>query len=200
MVNKKTTPVEVELNQLSKLKTHNDSCTAANDPIAPRDDNTSLATTMTATTTTTARASPSPEPDNKKKSFIDKVPFKKSWLLWWNSEEWWSCWIGLIFFGCIASAVKHNIPSPQFLPWETNPFSTFAANGNYGLIVICFCMGALLWLAMAATKAPNWRKFPAGYAVVFFIALISKMLASNGKKAHKHPIILCILTHIFFSF
>ncbi|KAI7895033.1 uncharacterized protein EV154DRAFT_496750 [Mucor mucedo] len=40
-------------------------------------------------------------------------------------------------------------------------------------------MGLLLWLAMAATNSPNWRKFPLGYSVVFFIALISKMLASN---------------------
>lgn len=110
----------------------------------------------------------------------NRFKFKKSWLLWWNSEEWWSCWIGLIFFGCIASAVKHDIPSPEFIPWEKNPFSTFGTVGNYGLLVICVAMGLLLWLAMAATNAPNWKKFPLGYSVVFFIALISKMLASNG--------------------
>ncbi|CAO3668627.1 hypothetical protein G6F70_007617 [Rhizopus microsporus] len=103
----------------------------------------------------------------------------KSWLLWWNSEEWWPCWIGLIFFGCITSAVKHNIPSPKFLPWEKNPFLTFATPGNYGLLVICVMMGVLLWLSMAATRARNWKKFPLGYSVVFIIALISKMLASN---------------------
>jgi hypothetical protein len=101
--------------------------------------------------------------------------------MWWNSEEWWSCWIGLIFFGCIASAVKHDIPSPHFLPWEENPFSTFADISNLGLIVTFFVMGILLWISMAATKAPNWRKFPFGFTAVFFVALISKMLASNGK-------------------
>lgn len=115
-------------------------------------------------------------PPAKKK----RLTFKKSWLFWWNSEEWWSCWIGLIFFGCIASAVKHNIPSPEFIPWEKNPFLTFASVGNYGLLVICVAMGLLLWLAMAATNAPNWRRFPLGYSAVFTIALISKMLASNG--------------------
>ncbi|KAI8968921.1 hypothetical protein BDF20DRAFT_907792 [Mycotypha africana] len=40
-------------------------------------------------------------------------------------------------------------------------------------------MGALLWIALASTNAPNWRKFPIGYVIVFFVALISKMLASN---------------------
>lgn len=122
--------------------------------------------------------SPPESPSDKQKT---KFKFKKSWLMWWNSEEWWSCWIGLIFFGCIASAVKNGIPSPQFLPWDKNPFSTFAAPGNLCLPVIFVTMGGLLWISMAAIRAPNWKKFPLGYIVVFFIALISKMLASNGK-------------------
>ncbi|KAG1468337.1 hypothetical protein G6F56_003886 [Rhizopus delemar] len=104
---------------------------------------------------------------------------KKSWLLWWNSEEWWSCWIGLVFFGCITSAVKHDIPSPKFLYWEKNPFSTFATPGNYGLLVISVMMGALLWLSMASTGTKNWKKFPLGYWTIFFVALISKILANN---------------------
>ncbi|KAI7904512.1 uncharacterized protein BX663DRAFT_431343 [Cokeromyces recurvatus] len=40
-------------------------------------------------------------------------------------------------------------------------------------------MGIMLWLVMAAISAPHWQKFPFGYLVVFFIALVSKMLASN---------------------
>lgn len=131
-------------------------------------------------------------PPAKKK----RLMFKKSWLFWWNSEEWWSCWIGLIFFGCIASAVKHNIPSPEFIPWDKNPFSTFATAGNYGLLVICVAMGLLLWLAMAATNAPNWRKFPLGYSAVFIIALISKMLASNGNDESYN---FFIFSYLFFS-
>ncbi|KAI9281100.1 hypothetical protein BY458DRAFT_499578 [Sporodiniella umbellata] len=104
---------------------------------------------------------------------------KWQWLLWWNSEEWWSCWIGLVFFGCISSAVKHGIPSPQFLHWDRNPFMTFATPGNYGLLVIGVMMGAFLWLSMAATSTTNWKKFPLGYSVVFLVALISKILANN---------------------
>ncbi|KAI9288279.1 hypothetical protein BC943DRAFT_273478 [Umbelopsis sp. AD052] len=40
-------------------------------------------------------------------------------------------------------------------------------------------MGLLVWLALTSIQAPNWSKFPVGYVLVFFIALISKMLASN---------------------
>jgi len=123
--------------------------------------------------------SATPSVDIKTKSKLS-IPFKSSWLMWWNSEEWWSCWIGLIFFGCIASAVKHNIPQPEFLPWEKNPFHTFSTTGNFGLFVIFAVMGTLLWIAMAATKAPNYKRFPIGFVCVFMIALISKMLASNG--------------------
>ncbi|KAG1058161.1 hypothetical protein G6F43_000048 [Rhizopus delemar] len=115
----------------------------------------------------------------KENSANEKKINYKSWLLWWNSEEWWSCWIGLIFFGCITSAVKHNIPSPHFLSWEKNPFSTFAAPENYGLIVISVMMGTLLWLSMAFTNVNNWKRFPIGYTAIFFIALISKVLANN---------------------
>lgn len=121
-----------------------------------------------------------PSEDNSKAKAKFSIPFRTSWLMWWNSEEWWSCWIGLIFFGCIASAVKHNIPQPEFLPWETNPFHTFGTTGNFGLFVIFAVMGILLWIAMAATRAPNYKRFPIGFVCVFMIALVSKMLASNG--------------------
>lgn len=110
-----------------------------------------------------------------------------SWLMWWNSEDWWSCWIGLIFFGCITAAVKQDIPIPEFLVWEKNPFSTFNDVANFGLFVICVMMGLLLWLALASTNAPNWRRYPIGFLCVFFIALISKMLASNGKGCFGTP-------------
>ncbi|KAL0081536.1 hypothetical protein F4703DRAFT_1867326 [Phycomyces blakesleeanus] len=40
-------------------------------------------------------------------------------------------------------------------------------------------MGAMLWLAMGATQTPHWRFYGTGYAVVFCVALLSKILASN---------------------
>jgi hypothetical protein len=104
----------------------------------------------------------------------------KPWLLWWNTEEWMACWIGFILFGGVTGAVVHGIPSPVFEPWHDNPFVTFANKGNYGLIVLFFVMGGLLWLSMALYQPAHWQVFPVGYVVVFFVALISNMLASNG--------------------
>ncbi|CAO3623802.1 unnamed protein product [Cunninghamella blakesleeana] len=103
----------------------------------------------------------------------------KSILLWWNSEEWFSCWVGLVLFGSIVTAVKNGIPQPEFLPWRQNPFMTFATVGNYGVIVLFFVMGALVWLSMASYRPLHWQLYPLGYTVVFFVALISNMLASN---------------------
>ncbi|KAI8337724.1 hypothetical protein BC941DRAFT_396692 [Chlamydoabsidia padenii] len=57
---------------------------------------------------------------------------------------------------------------------------TFKNIGNYGLIVLFFVMGGLLWLAMALYRPTHWQLFPIGYVVVFFVALISNMLASNA--------------------
>lgn len=115
-----------------------------------------------------------PPPEN----FIQK---HKTWLLWWNLEEWWACWIGFIFFGIVCGCVSHSVPQPEFLPWRTNPFDTFATPGNYGLLALFPAMGLLVWLGLTSIQAPNWSRFPMGYVLVFFIALISKMLASNGK-------------------
>ncbi|KAJ2957049.1 hypothetical protein NQZ79_g7184 [Umbelopsis isabellina] len=104
---------------------------------------------------------------------------QKKWFLWWNSEEWWACWIGFVFFGIVCGCVHHNIPQPEFLPWRTNPFGTFATQGNYGLLVMFPAMGFMLWLALTSIQAKNWSRFPLGFTLVFCIALISKMLASN---------------------
>lgn len=104
----------------------------------------------------------------------------QKWFLWWNSEEWWACWIGFIFFGIVYGCVSHNIPQPEFMPWRVNPFSTFATQGNYGLLVLFPTIGLLVWLSLTCIQAKNWSKYPLGYMLVFFIALISKMLANNG--------------------
>ncbi|KAI9020880.1 hypothetical protein CLU79DRAFT_703557 [Phycomyces nitens] len=40
-------------------------------------------------------------------------------------------------------------------------------------------MGLIIWLAMASVNTKSWRLYPIGYLVVFFISLVSKMLASN---------------------
>jgi hypothetical protein len=119
----------------------------------------------------------------KKSSHSSQLEFTqkhKKWFLWWNSEEWWACWIGFIFFGIVYGCVSHHIPQPEFLPWRVNPFSTFATPGNYGLLVLFPVIGLLVWLGLTCIQAKDWSKYPLGYIFVFAISLISKILASNG--------------------
>ncbi|OZJ06175.1 hypothetical protein BZG36_01027 [Bifiguratus adelaidae] len=106
-----------------------------------------------------------------------------SWkvLMWWNTEDWWPCWIGFVFFGCVVGLVQHGIPQPGFEPWLYNPFDAFANKANLGLLVLFVAMGCMVWLAASATRLKSWRMFPAGYAVVFLIALVSKVLAANTR-------------------
>lgn len=138
--------------------------------------------------------SESPVPVNKNAGFMatQQQPsfFKRwrPWLLWWNTEEWMACWIGFVLFGGVTGAVLHGIPSPVFEPWHDNPFMTFANKGNYGLIVLFFVMGGLLWLSMALYQPTHWQVFPVGYVVVFFVAMISNMLASNGNVSNYRSI------------
>ncbi|RUS30304.1 hypothetical protein BC938DRAFT_479577 [Jimgerdemannia flammicorona] len=108
-------------------------------------------------------------------------PAKRSlpWYLWWNAEDWWSCWIGLLIFGAVALIVPRGVAQPHFLPWSVNPFDTFADPGNWGLIVLFPAMGALVWLACASTLATAWRLYPLGYLVIFSLAFVSKWLAAN---------------------
>ncbi|RUS20886.1 hypothetical protein BC937DRAFT_94141 [Endogone sp. FLAS-F59071] len=106
-------------------------------------------------------------------------PPSQPWYMWWNSDDWWSCWIGLLIFGAVALMVPRGIIQPSFLPWTWNPFDAFANSANWGLLVLFPAMGALVWLACAATLMNGWRLYPLGYLVIFSIAFVSKWLAAN---------------------
>ncbi|KAL1917904.1 uncharacterized protein VTP21DRAFT_3738 [Calcarisporiella thermophila] len=110
--------------------------------------------------------------EQRKKRFL-------SLLLWWNTEDWWSCWIGFILLGCVVACVSHHIPEPKFLPWTANPFSSLATKGNYGLIALFPISTILLTLCLASLRSPSYRLFPFGFAVVWFLAMISKWLAAQ---------------------
>lgn len=105
-------------------------------------------------------------------------PPSQPWYMWWNSDDWWSCWIGLSIFGAVTLMVPRGIMQPSFLPWTWNPFDAFA-NSNWGLFVLFLAMGALVWLACAATLMNGWRLYPLGYLVIFTLAFVSKWLAAN---------------------
>ncbi|KAF9930272.1 hypothetical protein FBU30_000692 [Linnemannia zychae] len=118
---------------------------------------------------------PNKDESNKPQTFLQK----HSWLLFWNSEDWWPCWIGLFLFGMVAIAVRYNIPEAHFKIWSSNPFDSLHGAGNYDLLVLFPLQGLLVWLALWSIGSKAWKQFPLGYVVVYVLSFLSKWLAAQ---------------------
>ncbi|KAF9107646.1 hypothetical protein BGX29_005575 [Mortierella sp. GBA35] len=101
------------------------------------------------------------------------------WLMGWNHEDWWPCWIGLFLFALVAIAVRHDVPAAHFQIWNSNPFDSLHGKGNFGLLVLFPLQGLLVWLALWAIGAKAWQQFPKGYLVVYVLSFLSKWLAAQ---------------------
>ncbi|GJJ76746.1 hypothetical protein EMPS_09105 [Entomortierella parvispora] len=125
-----------------------------------------------------------PDDDSKGLSKKDTAPntflTRHPWLMGWNHEDWWPCWIGLFLFALVAIAVHKGVPMAQFLPWGSNPFDSLKGTGNYGLLVMFPLQGLLVWLALWMIKAKAWEQFYLGFIVVYVISLFSKWLAAQN--------------------
>lgn len=102
------------------------------------------------------------------------------WLMGWNSEDWWPCWIGLFLFALVAIAVSQDVPEATFHLWTSNPFDSLKGKENFDLLVLFPLMGLLVWLALWAIGAKAWEKFPYGYLVVYVLSFLSKWLAAQS--------------------
>lgn len=108
-------------------------------------------------------------------TFLTRHP----WLMGWNSEDWWPCWIGLFLFAMVAIAVRNDIPEAHFKIWSSNPFDSLHGTGNLDLLVLFPLQGLLVWLALWASGAKAWKQFPQGYLVVYVLSFLSKWLAAQ---------------------
>lgn len=108
-------------------------------------------------------------------TFLTRHP----WLMGWNSEDWWPCWIGLFLFAMVAIAVRYDIPEAHFKIWSSNPFDSLHGTGNLDLLVLFPLQGLLVWLALWAIGAKAWKQFPQGYLVVYVLSFLSKWLAAQ---------------------
>ncbi|KAG0001776.1 hypothetical protein BGZ79_004163 [Entomortierella chlamydospora] len=114
-------------------------------------------------------------PKSRLHAFVRKHP----WLVGWNHEDWWPCWIGLFLFGLVSVAVHNNIPAAKFAPWTVNPFDSLHGTNNLDLLVLFPLQGLLIWLALWALQAKNWNQFYKGFLVIYSLSFLSKMLASQ---------------------
>ncbi|KAG0045698.1 hypothetical protein BGZ83_009079 [Gryganskiella cystojenkinii] len=104
---------------------------------------------------------------------------RHSWLMGWNHEDWWPCWIGLFLFALIAVAVHNKIPIAHFYPWGSNPFDSLKDKGNYDLLVLFPLQGILVWFALWMINAKAWNEFYKGFLVIYGLSFLSKWLAAQ---------------------
>ncbi|KAF9582668.1 hypothetical protein BGW38_010907 [Lunasporangiospora selenospora] len=109
------------------------------------------------------------------RAFLQRHP----WLMGWNHEDWWPCWIGLFLFFLVSVSVHYSIEGAHFQPWTSNPFDSLHTRPNLGLIVLAPLQGLLVFLAVYATGAKNWREFYKGFMVIYALSFLSKWLASQ---------------------
>ncbi|KAG0275362.1 hypothetical protein BGZ95_008865 [Linnemannia exigua] len=175
------------------LKQHNDNSSSIvnfdSATCTPSANNTTRRDSMAITaipTTDSDKKPPLPESKDSSttKSKVDSqqpltFSTRHPWLMGWNSEDWWPCWIGLFLFAMVAIAVHYDIPAAHFQTWSSNPFDSLHGTGNYDLFVLFPLQGLLVWLALWAIGAKAWKQFPQGYLVVYALSFLSKWLAAQ---------------------
>ncbi|KAF8941176.1 hypothetical protein EDD21DRAFT_362330 [Dissophora ornata] len=111
----------------------------------------------------------------RQQTFLSQHP----WLMGWNHEDWWPCWIGLFLFAMISIAVHYGVPAAHFGIWSSNPFDSLHGTNNFDLLVLFPLQGLLVWLAVWAIKAKGYDEFWKGYLVVYVLSFLSKWLAAQ---------------------
>ncbi|KAI1320850.1 hypothetical protein EDD11_009807 [Mortierella claussenii] len=114
-------------------------------------------------------------PKTRLHAFLQRHP----WLMGWNHEDWWPCWIGLFLFMLVSIAVHHKIPAAHFAPWTGNPFESLHSQGNLDLLILFPLQGFLVWLALWSVGAKGWNKFYKGFLVIYSLSFLSKWLAAQ---------------------
>lgn len=101
------------------------------------------------------------------------------WLMGWNHEDWWPCWIGLFLFTLVSISVHYGIPAAHFAPWSANPFESLAGKSNLALLVLAPLQGLLVFLALWSVNTSHWRQFHKGFLVIYSLAFLGKWLAAQ---------------------
>ena len=111
---------------------------------------------------------------------------KNGWSALYKEEDWWTVWFGFIIILSAVFNIVHRVP--KIGKWTDNPLDVFmivkdgAVTGNiFGPLI-------LLWLGLAALTVigvfvmkGNAPKYLAGFSVVFLLAVVSYLLASQAQ-------------------
>lgn len=93
----------------------------------------------------------------------------------WRSEDYWAIWFSVLLFGGILAGLVSQVP--KIGKWVGNPLA--ALSGQYlAVVVLGAGLGVLFTLGVAIMQA-DWRRFVAGYLVVFLVSVIAFVISGQ---------------------
>lgn len=99
-----------------------------------------------------------------------------------TSDDWWSVYIGFVMFTITVPLVlKLSMSMPVFSKWKSRVRDTLVGNDSVVLKLLAFHYITLLMLAIAfkAMKKSVNASLIAGFSLVFWISVISKIIGAN---------------------
>ena len=103
----------------------------------------------------------------------------RSWKKLVTLEDWWAVWIGFLVLGAAFLGAVSAVP--KIPRWETLG-EVLAAVPGVPLLLLMIGLGGLSVLAVGAIQRQAGR-FAAGFPVLFFLALLSFLVAGNRSLA-----------------
>src|SRR3990167_5763637 len=104
----------------------------------------------------------------------------KQVLMFWNTEEWWPCWIGLVAFAVCAVCSFFNLLAPAFIVWINNPLDSLNRTIYIGVpSVFLFMLVSMSIFLFATGEGGQAKFFPLGFLLIFSICIISKWVAAE---------------------
>ncbi|HSL18488.1 MAG TPA: putative sulfate exporter family transporter [Methylomirabilota bacterium] len=94
----------------------------------------------------------------------------------WKSEDYWAIWFSVIILAGAVTGLVHGVP--KLRSWVSNPLEAVDAAMLAPLVLLAVGLGALLTLGVRIMGEP-WRRFLAGYLVIFGFAVASFVAAGQ---------------------
>ena len=101
---------------------------------------------------------------------------RHGWAELYKSEDWWAIWFAASILLWIGLGITDTVP--KIGKWTSNPFDAFPNEVVFPLIMLGLGLGVLTTVGTVAMKREG-RKYLVGFLVVFIIACLSFVLASQ---------------------
>ncbi len=101
---------------------------------------------------------------------------RPTWRQLYRGEDWWAIWFGAVLIVVIAVEVVAKVP--KIGKWEANPLDAFPGELLVPLLLLVGGLAAMTTVGAIVMKR-DWRKYLAGFLVVFAIASLAYLAANQ---------------------